>query len=162
MTDKELDLVLAQGESYRIANLMQRIDYIEKMGTGIARMQKLLANAGLKPLQYEFSGFVRAVFQRQTKITTQETDGTTPQATPQATEQVTDQAIKEKYSSLLSFCKIPRSREEIQKYLGLQNRKYFRQEILAPLITAGLLTPTIPDKPSSPKQKYVIVENSGE
>ena len=32
-----------------IANLMQRIDYIEKMGTGIARMQKLLANAGLKP-----------------------------------------------------------------------------------------------------------------
>jgi len=153
-----------------IANLMQRIDYIEKMGTGIARMQKLLANAGLKPLQYEFSGFVRAVFQRQTKITTQETDGTTPQATPQATpqvtpqvtEQATEQATQERITSLLNFCKIPRSRQEMQKFLGLQDREYFRQEILAPLITAGLLTPTIPDKPNSPKQKYVIVENSDE
>jgi predicted HTH transcriptional regulator len=30
-----------------LANLMRRIDYIEKMGTGVMRMQKLLAEAGL-------------------------------------------------------------------------------------------------------------------
>jgi ATP-dependent DNA helicase RecG len=47
-----------------IANLMQRIEYIEKMGTGILRMQKLLADAGLPPLRYELSDFVRAVFYR--------------------------------------------------------------------------------------------------
>jgi len=150
MTDKELDLVLAQGESYRI-------EFKEEL-TNLDREMVAFANAGLKPLRYEFSGFVRAVFQRQTKITTQETDGTTPQATPQATDQVT----KERIISLLNFCKIPRSRQEMQKFLGLQDREYFRQEILAPLITAGLLTPTIPDKPSSPKQKYVIVEKSDE
>jgi ATP-dependent DNA helicase RecG len=47
-----------------IANLMQRIEYIEKMGTGIRRMQKMLAGAGLPPIKYEFSSFVRAVFFR--------------------------------------------------------------------------------------------------
>lgn len=64
MTDKELDLVLAQGESYRI-------EFKEEL-TNLDREMVAFANAGLKPLQYEFSGFVRAVFQSQTKITTQE------------------------------------------------------------------------------------------
>ena len=41
-----------------IANLMQRIDYIEKMGTGISRMQKLLKEAGLARLRYEFQALL--------------------------------------------------------------------------------------------------------
>lgn len=47
-----------------IANLMQRIDYIEKMGTGINRIQTLIKKAGLPPVTYEFSSFVTAVFYR--------------------------------------------------------------------------------------------------
>ncbi len=131
-----------------IANLMQRIDYIEKMGTGVMRMQKLLAEAGLEPLKYEFSGFVRAVFQRD-------------KVTEQATEQATEQVGEDKLLAILEFCFIARSREEIQAFLGLKHREHFRVEILAPLLKAGLLVPTIPDKPNSPKQKYIAVKVSG-
>jgi ATP-dependent DNA helicase RecG len=38
--------------------------------------------------------------------------------------------------------------------MKLNNRGHFRTKILNPLIKGGLLKPTIPDKPRSPKQKY--------
>ena len=127
-----------------IANLMQRIDYIEKMGTGIKRMQSLLEEAGLPPLRYEFSGFVRALFMR----TSEET---TAQATPQATPQVDDF----KAEQIRTYCAEPKTRDEIMRHIGLKDREHFRLDILLPLIEGGLLDLTIPDKPKSPKQKYV-------
>jgi len=69
--------------------------------------------------------------------------------TPQATMQ--DDRLK----AILNFCKVPRSREEIQKYTDIKNRDYFRKDILNPLIEQGLLKLTIPDKPKSHKQKYM-------
>jgi len=47
-----------------IANILQRIKYIEKMGTGINRMQNFMKSSGMKPIKFEFSGFVTAVFNR--------------------------------------------------------------------------------------------------
>jgi len=83
----------------------------------------------------------------------------TPQVTPQVTAQVTPQATAqvgaERIENILQFCAVPRSRDEIQDLLGIQHREYFRKEILIPLLQAGLLEPTLPDKPNSPKQKYV-------
>lgn len=131
-----------------IANLMQRIDYIEKMGTGIRRMQNLLKEAGLAPLRYEFSGFVRAVFSRQGVQAT-------AQATTQATAQATAQVDPEKAEQVLAFCVEPKNRDEIMNHLGLKHREHFRSDILLPMIEAGMLSLTIPDKPTSPKQKYV-------
>jgi len=72
-------------------------------------------------------------------------DVATPQATPQAT-------IKEE--RVLEFCKTPRARGEIQLFLAISDRKYFRENILKPLLASGKILQTIPDKPTSPKQKY--------
>ncbi|WP_417528663.1 Fic family protein [Marinomonas shanghaiensis] len=55
---------------------------------------------------------------------------------------------------VLIFCQIPRTRAEIQEHLGFKNRDYFRKSILSPLIEAGTLRLTLPDKPTSPKQKF--------
>ncbi|MCD4816936.1 MAG: hypothetical protein K8R06_11140 [Methanosarcinales archaeon] len=66
------------------------------------------------------------------------------------TDQATMQAEK-----VLQFCIEPRSRNEIQSFLDLKNRDYFRKEILNPLIKEGKLALTIPDKPKSPKQRYI-------
>ncbi len=76
----------------------------------------------------------------------------TPQATPQATPQ------DEKERKIIEFCQIPRSRKEIAEYLGIKDRKYLK-EILDRLINKNLLQMTIPDKPTSPKQRYVINPN---
>lgn len=56
--------------------------------------------------------------------------------------------------NILEFCKTPKSRKEIQEYMGYSNRGHFSRHVLNPLINGGLLKLTIPDKPTSPKQKY--------
>ena len=76
----------------------------------------------------------------------------TVQGTMQATVQVTPQAELE--TSIINFCSKPKTREEIQQHVNIKNRDYFRRSYLNPLISAGYLKLTIPDKPKSPKQKY--------
>ena len=79
------------------------------------------------------------------------------------TEQVTKQ-VPSKYQAstmqvkILNFCKEPRSRDEIQKCVNLKHREYFRSGILNPLIKAGSIAMTVPDKPKSSKQKYITTK----
>ncbi|WP_044413203.1 AlbA family DNA-binding domain-containing protein [Thiomicrospira microaerophila] len=73
----------------------------------------------------------------------------TDQATPQATGQV-----EERFETLLEYCLEPRTTAEMMQFLALKDRKSFREAWLAPLLQAGLVSMTLPDKPSSPKQKY--------
>ncbi|MBU3188339.1 hypothetical protein K9O30_03035 [Clostridium bowmanii] len=73
--------------------------------------------------------------------------------TSQVTMQATMQADEE-VKGLLEYCGIPRTRSEMQEFMHLVNRDYFRKNILNPLIKGGLLILTIPAKPTSPKQKY--------
>ncbi len=72
----------------------------------------------------------------------------TPQATPQDTPQ--DQRLQK----VLAFCDIPKSRSEIQAYVGMKDRKHFKEVILDVLLADGYLEMTLPEKPQSPKQKY--------
>lgn len=58
--------------------------------------------------------------------------------------------------SLLEFCEQPRSRQEIIDFLGF-SRYYSMSKILQPLLDAGKLGLTMPDKPKSSKQRYVTV-----
>ena len=55
---------------------------------------------------------------------------------------------------ILSFCTTPKSRQEIQDYLGIRDIKHFRENILKPLIKSNKLQLTEPSKPMSPNQKY--------
>ena len=76
--------------------------------------------------------------------------------TPQVTPQVTPQ--DERVLSIIDFCQIPRSREEIQNHIKIKDREYFRRYILQPLLKQEILKATIPDKPSSSKQKYYSIK----
>lgn len=66
----------------------------------------------------------------------------------------TDMSIEE-FSKLMRFLEEPRTRKELQAFLGYKSRDYFRRKILLPLIEAGKIDLTIPDKPQSSKQQYV-------
>lgn len=55
---------------------------------------------------------------------------------------------------LLEFYTIPRTRNEMQEFMNFKNRDDFRKSILNPLIKGGLLKLTVPNKPTSTKQKY--------
>lgn len=73
----------------------------------------------------------------------------TPQVAPQVTPQV---------ERLLQMLIGDMSREELQKAIGLQDRKSFRKLYLAPALAAGLIEMTIPEKPNSRLQKYRLTD----
>jgi ATP-dependent DNA helicase RecG len=50
----------------------------------------------------------------------------------------------------------------LQAAAGIRDREHFRSEYLEPLILAGLLERTIPDKPTSSKQKYQLTRKGWE
>ena len=47
-----------------IASLMLRAKYIERMGTGIKKMRRLVRKAGLKPIKFKFTNFTTLTFYR--------------------------------------------------------------------------------------------------
>jgi ATP-dependent DNA helicase RecG len=136
-----------------IARVFKEIGYADELGSGVRNLFRYCKFYGKKdPEIIEHDIFRLIVF--------------TPQATPQAKvqdvkgvgedkailPQVTPQAEREK--KIIDFCAMPRTRDEIQKFLNIRDRKYFRMEILNPLLEKELLFLTIPDKPNSPNQKY--------
>ena len=60
---------------------------------------------------------------------------------------------------ILDFCKQPKSKAEIAVYCGYKSIKSLSQHYIRPLLDAGSLKMTIPDKPNSRLQKYVSVKN---
>ncbi|MDP3103483.1 MAG: ATP-binding protein [Candidatus Methanoperedens sp.] len=48
-----------------IADLLHRVEYIEKMGTGINKIRKLVSEAGLPPVEFEFGNFFTVIFKKQ-------------------------------------------------------------------------------------------------
>ena len=47
-----------------IASLMLRAKYIERLGTGIKKMRRLVKKAGLKPIKFKFTNFTTLTFYR--------------------------------------------------------------------------------------------------
>jgi ATP-dependent DNA helicase RecG len=120
-----------------ISKFFLQLGWVEEIGSGLFNVQRYLPYyASQGRLEVYEEDLFRVVIVLEA----------TPQATPQAEGDRITQNLK--------YCVIPRSREEIQTFLGLKDREYVRKEILDPLISAGKLELTIPDKPHSPKQKY--------
>ena len=63
---------------------------------------------------------------------------------------------------ILNYCMTPRTRQEIQTFCKLAGRNNFSKLYLKPLLESGKLQMTLPDKPSSRKQKYVTVGTAQE
>lgn len=58
-------------------------------------------------------------------------------------------------TKVIDYCQTPRSKKDIQEYLDIKSERYVREKIINPMLNNGTLFRTIPDKPRSPKQKYV-------
>ena len=124
-----------------IADLFHRMGDVEKAGSGINRMRDAMIRSGLSDPRFEFTSFFTIIFERKTRVT--------PHVTPHVTPQV---------RRILESCSKPCSRGEIQQILDLSDREYLRKAYIAPLLDAGWLTMTIPDKPRSRLQRYLTTE----
>jgi len=63
---------------------------------------------------------------------------------------------------ILEFCNIEQNINDIMKKYGYKDIKHFKENYIYPLIAEGKLRMTIPDKPTSPKQKYIRVNKERE
>ena len=60
----------------------------------------------------------------------------------------------ENLDKLIVFCTEARSFGEMLAFMGLTDRTKFRRKYIHPLLEAGILELTIPEKPNSQNQKY--------
>ena len=57
-------------------------------------------------------------------------------------------------NAIIEYCIEPRTSKEIIEYFGFANRLYLKRYYLDEMLAEGQLKMTIPDKPTSKKQKY--------
>ena len=113
-----------------IAEVFYRAGLIEKWGRGTNRVIGQCLGAGIAPPEFrEIAGSTAVTFRVQVRFT------------PQVT-------------ALLEAARRPRPREELQRAVGLKDRMHFQKAYLEPLLAAGWLEMTIPDKPRSRPQGY--------
>lgn len=55
--------------------------------------------------------------------------------------------------SIIEFCSIPRTREELTSFIG-KSRSYVMNKIIYPMVEEGKLKMTVPDSPKSHSQKF--------
>lgn len=136
-----------------IADLFHRMKYMERRGSGLKKIlsetKKLPGyTEQLKPEFYSTPSDFRVVL-KNINYNLHTT----------AQDRAQDGAQVERITTLIEFCSIARTRDEIQAHLGISSREYLRKNILKPLLDAGQLKMTIPDKPNSKNQKYIANQN---
>lgn len=154
--------------------------YIERAGTGTLDIIGLCQEAGLRPPEFRHDGgqFVQTIWRPDPASSSSATGGEgggqlTPQVAPQdnefsesdlaelagalqlATPQVTPQ-VATQVATVLRSASQALAREALQRAAGLDDREHFRKTYLKPLLRAGWLTLTLPDKPNSPRQQYLV------
>ena len=142
----------------KIAKFFKEIGWVDELGSGVRNIYKYnKIYSGANPEFIEgdvFKTIIPLTTQATTQATAQATTQATAQATTQATAQTDMDAEDKRTELILDFCKEPKSRKELQEFLELKNRKYLTNNILRPLVKGNLLNLTMPDKPTSPNQKY--------
>jgi ATP-dependent DNA helicase RecG len=123
--------------------MFYRMGMVEQVGSGIKRIREMCRDYGVAEPVIEVSdNWVTTTFKRPNG-----------QVEDQVADEVTPQVRR-----LLAVCDGELLREELQERIGLADRKHFRTDYLRPALNAGLIKMTIPDKPTSSKQKYRITE----
>lgn len=138
----------------KIIEFLHVYEYVKEFGEGVDRMYREMEDAGLPDPEYHVSSFMLCATLKNQKWVAAHQQA--EQVRGQVAGQVTNSTVQDdKVAVILDFCSIPRSRKEIQAYLGLTGKNNFNDNYLKPLLTSGKLKMTIPDKPNSLLQKYV-------
>ncbi len=139
-----------------IADAFHRTGAVEIWGRGTNRVIDECRRYGIAaPVFEEKSGFLIVTFRAPVGGTPQVTGQVSGQVTGQLAGQVTGQVAQQ----VLRFCRTPRKASEIQVLLRLKHRENFVDNYLAPLLDKGWLAMTVPEKPRSKLQRYLITES---
>lgn len=159
-----------------LAFLFKELEYIEAWGSGIAKIREACSSRGIDFKFEEKGNFVSTEFVRPLKLKKNNTDqkqaisqvGTKlalgwHQAGTKLAPSWHQVSIKlgldtKDMEKIINLCIKPLGINDLMKIFEWKDRTKFRKKFINPLLTEGLLQMTIPNKPKSPNQKYVITE----
>ena len=126
-----------------IATAMETLGETENRYSGIPTVRRIMREEGRPdPVFESFRGEFRATLANGHASGRSAGAGSAPQ--------------NGRAGQILSFCSVPRSREEIAEFLGI-GVNYASARYVNPLVKQGLLAMTIPETPRSHRQRFVAV-----
>lgn len=144
MSIEQLGIARPDLRNPALAVMAETLTSAENRYSGIPTMRRAMREYGLPEPKFENH--------RNEFVVTFYNSATDQQLTPPQAGTSKDSA-----ASLLEFCQIPRSRQEIADYLGIKTVFYVMSHYVTPLLQNGQLAMTMPEKPKSRNQKYVSV-----
>ncbi len=143
-----------------IANVFYRAGIIERWGSGTLNIIDWCKENGNPPPTWEErAGSVYVIFLPAVlPDVAQVTGNLGPKSVPSLSQVCPKSVPSDIFIPLLEIASNPVSIEVLMKVAGQTNRTRFRQTILRPLLDAGLIEMTIPDKPRSSKQRYRLTD----
>ncbi|ADH84746.1 Fic family protein [Desulfurivibrio alkaliphilus] len=156
-----------------ICKLMIQLGRFDELGSGVINVHRYLplyANGATPVFQETGHSFVTTLpltVDREGQGSERATEHATPEVGQQVTQQVIQQVTQQvgsadDYSRLLPVLRAcatkSLSNKELQAAAGIRDRSTFHINYLTPLLKLNLLERTIPDKPTSSKQKYRLTE----
>ena len=134
--------------------ILHRMEAVEKIGSGIRRIRELCRDHGVAPPVIEVSDhWVTTTFRR--PVAEVPAEGTGP---PGRHQVGTKWAPSRHQVEVLRNSLSEKPIGELMGLVGKSDRTKFRHQVLRPLLEAGLLEMTVPDKPRSSKQKYRLTD----
>jgi ATP-dependent DNA helicase RecG len=138
-----------------IAGAFHRTGAVEVWGRGTNRVIEMCKKHGVPPpLFEERQGFLIVTFRAQLVA-----EGAAGTSGARSGDQVgTKSGLSQDQVEVLRLCRQEQPLVAMMNVVGRQNRTKFRDGFVKPLIEAGLLELTIPDKPRSRLQRYRTTE----
>lgn len=146
LTVDQLGKVQPDTRNPALVTAMEALGQTENRYSGIPRIRHAMAEAGLpEPIfQDDRREFSVCLYNREAMQAKNAPTGVSAVQTENPTDE----------RGLLEFCKTPRTRKEIVKFLGIASSQYAIRRYLEPLVSSGAISMSIPDRPKSPKQTY--------
>ena len=151
---KETIFISSVQKEFTIYQLLNQ-GAIERYGTGIPEMFLLSTESGLKSPDFKDDKTFSVTLWRPSASTGQDTGQDTGQVTGQV-QFFNDLTEPERVILVLEG---EMMREELMSILELRHRDNFMEKYLNPSIAKGWVERTIPDKPTSSKQRYRLSQS---
>lgn len=134
-----------------IAKVFREVSLADELGSGMRNTYKYTKlYSGAEP-QFIEGDIFTIIIPLRPVMTDKVGPGT--QVGTQVSTQVSTQVNME--NEILEFCTTPKSKNEILRFFEYKSPKYFTKHFINPLLESGKLKMTVPDKPTSSKQKYI-------
>ncbi len=148
MTIDDMRRGVSKIRNHVIARVFRELQMIEQWGSGVRRMFREAEEQGFPEPQIEEIGirYRFTLFLKETVFVRVAEQVSLPVGTKSAPSR--------HQVEILRMCRNERAIGNLMKVTGRTDRTKFRNQVLTPLIEAGWIEMTIPDKPRSSKQKY--------